>query len=335
MSAKEHSLQDGTQLTRPDDTTVLMERMVELAGLRLATIVDRAELAGICTLLKEGTVTNDQVWQMLLKFYHFAPAADDTSEWLQPVRYDYVTTQLRLTSLVAEGRPDNTPGNVQNLATSHYGDPTPTETQAARWMQDIMRMVDTIVGPYVPNVPPIDWVADQLPDALRNEVRSDAAREWFGSVCAIGEAMHGRGANGCGAFSMGTQSMYVADALAQAVLAAINDHQSATVDEDAVLALGRIELFWALLKGFTFGAVSAPLSRLTAMLGSNAAIVERIDRALQAGLEVLKGTDAAAHRWGSKDRAGSEHITTDELLRKLRERIDQEREEAESLKYVR
>lgn len=279
-----------TVLQRPADTTALMERMMVLSRLRLQSFAQRTELVGLVTLQIEGSITANNIWELLLGFYQCTPSSDDV--WLNSVRRDHISTWNNLAKLVAcETLPEDNP-----------------EEQAEEWLRSVMRTLDTVAGDSSKILP--GWkVADALPGMLFSEVE----RRSFGSPDAIGEAL----ARHISSFGSRDQGARLLDILAKEVIRAVSKYQEGTDASGRTTALSCVEIWWLFLMGMTSGTMHS--RNAPTML--NWDVVDRIDLALRSGLGVLGGNGDQTAYWGGS--AGQSTIA--DLIARLRKRVTDEK----------
>jgi hypothetical protein len=319
MSDTASSMDD--KVIKPTSPDALQERALSLSAERLLSFVDRAELFGITTLLVKGVVKRDEVWKTLLRFNMISE--HDQSELLQAVRDDLNEVWMRLDSLAS----NVTPVALEPL--DIHDRPTP------RWLIDMMAQLHQELRHSRVFA---HEAASLVPDKLLHCIEHDLLMEKYGSPLAIGHSLEALPSGGGIGFGGKGQSIWAADALAQAVLYSINvyDEIMESDSDESKIELGRIKLWWMFLKGFTFSLAHRHMGLQTLpTLVENPAIAERIKEALTEGLKRLSNVEVTPTPvWsGLIGNLNSEvhRMPTPELVELLTERIATTAKEMEDL----
>lgn len=155
-----------------------------------------------------------------------------------------------------------------------------------------------------------------------DEAISRAFRE-FMSPYGMGAALEGLPSHGALSFGGPEQGVYVLDALTRTVQANLEEYDGATGDERA-LALGRVQLFWMMLKGFIYSAVSAGEGQgLISVLAQHPDVVGRAKEVLSEGFDLISTTGEVATPAWRQGEHGALMLPTVELIAELETAIKQ------------
>lgn len=307
------------RIITPKATDALEERALALSSARLLSFVDRAELAGITTLMIQGGITRASVWQVLLNFYSITEDGDET--FLAQPRADLAEVWMRLDSL-ASNCPSASPEEQDS-----------SERSKPRWLVDTMHLIERELSSsrlYVGDV------VDLLPEELTYDLRQRVVSKNYGSPMAIGYSLEAGGGFGGIGFGAQGQSIWVADALAEALLHAVNvyDEIIDPASDAAKIELGRIRLWWMLLKGFAYSLAHRRQGMPTLpTLVDHPEMLELIKQALTIGLDRLSAASIeTTPKWvgvHSGINSKVKNMPTPELIELLEKRVDEERADME------
>lgn len=310
------------RIIKPKTTDALDERALALSTKQLLSFVDRAELAGIMTLMIKGSITRGDVWGTLLHFYGINKDNDNTP----PVsaHTDLKEVWMRLDGLASNCLP------ALPVEQDSYLRPMP------RAAGDTMYLIEREMRSGRLHE---SELAKLLPGELVSYVFHRKVIESYGTPMAIGYSLEAQPALGGGlGFGGKGQSIWVADAFAQALLYSVNvyDEIIDPASDESKVELGRIRLWWMLLKGFTY-SLAHRYSGLQTLpeLADHPEMFERIKQALTIGLERLRTADIeTTPKWsGMRSRTSSkvQKMSTSALIELLEQRVAAAAKETENL----
>lgn len=317
----------------------LNRRIGELAARRHLSAWMLAEIASISALINEGSITAEDVWQIILSHANISsyveapdPSNLGESDWLIQQLTDRAVVWQHLAALCAGEEIERLPEMPGPYDDHNTPEAVATRDELLRFYTDGLNLLERRFGGALNG----QDVLDLLGHELRHSIEHHLAVQWLGSPYVIGASLHALPTTGAGGFGIDDQGVYllkswVGDLLAD--LRTYNEMQVSQVNrEDAKVreTLGRIELKWMMLKGFVYSMLSTTQGRnLPAMLVSRLDLVRELERALVDGLTALQPKHPQTPQWGGIGPCEIETTPTLDLTRKLWRRMKREQEDAE------
>lgn len=329
-------IDDAARLDRPADQLPLVLRIQELSSQRCTTAWMLTETAAISLLLAEGGITAGRVWELVRARYNIASCVsstldpEDDPDWLARPLADRALVWSHLGALCAGLEVPPVPA-----LPGPYDDQDTPEATAL-----IAQTVDFLAGGLnlLAKQDQVDGgrLLEHFEHELRHGVEHQLAVRWFGGMCAIGASLHGLPLPG-GSFGLKDQPVYVLKALVEVLKRDIAEYETASCNEQddprvGQELLGRIELWWSFVKGYTCDMVDTHQGTIVvAMLVDHPALVEDLKAVLMRGLELMN-SGTRIPEWSGRidcdtDRRVAE-MPTDTLIGKLDTRLHFEKAQA-------
>ncbi len=296
-------INDTDSLCRPDDQQPLLRRIKDLSTQQYTTQWMQVEVAAIATLLEDGDIAAGQVWQLTLPHYNIAPSVSSTPnpyngpDWLARPLADRALVWDHLTVLCAAQEVTMVPA-----LPGPYDDRTPeTDVLVAQAFDFLTRGLNLFADrDIVSGV----TVLGQFEHRLRHDIKHHLAVQWFGGMHAVGASLHALPLPG-GSFGLDDQPVYVLKALVEVLKRDIADYEDASlVDQGSFLSrelLGRIQLWWGLIKGYTYDMVHTYQGKIVvAMLVKYPSLTDDLRTVLAQGLELGNSGQPVTPAWGCR-----------------------------------
>jgi hypothetical protein len=324
-------LPDEAHLNATSDDAGLLRRLRALGQLRYSVVRTRIEIAAIAQLLDEGTITAGELWQLLLPQYNIAssvsstPRETDDPSWLAPVHADQQAIWENLTNIVA----GNQPAELMQVP-APYAEVSDSDPLLELWLADLAQQLNMLERRYY--VSP-EQVLDALSYELRHGIEHHLAVQWFGGPFAVGASLYALPLPG--GIGRDGQILYFLKAMVGNLRLDLDAYRDLSDDtETSQETLGRIMLWWTLIKGFTYGMLNATGSNIPAMLLNHEALITDLKAVLTEGVEVVNRPGRAmTPQWGSRRdcrlHQDVAETPTPELLAALDNRLAAERDNAD------
>ncbi len=350
-------IDDEAELTIPEFTAALDRRALELATAGFLTHPSRTELAAICHLRAHGRITGRQLLELTAKSVHLdaALAHKPDQEFIQePVFGVQPGVWANLGRLVlgedVTFEPFPLPDDPGRLTVTVYEAQQAWRERQRDLMRGWFKTVMTDLEQALRQESLYDFeTVDDLPAELVRALEADIVRKHFDGLYGIGAALHSQpsaSASGLGR-AIGVQGVWVADALARAILRTIAELEAAdaTNQEERDALKLHINLWWGLLKGYAYSAVHHHFGQsLPGMLASDPDVVERICAALESGLTTINREGRGVERHGEVEGWSDGHgelaqrialTYTSKLVTELKNAVEAERRAMEALRNIR
>ena len=323
----------------PHDTSGVWERLTTLADLTWPTLAEQVERRALIAWLRPNANAID--WMSVLKFaYELTHEGPQSGEQFQlPALTAARTAWENIRQLAGGGKLQ--PARVE-LNDSAGFEPWSElrKTQALDWWQTAMKELDELLTLGV--ISSFDLPEHTTCQTLMEALRRHFMREPFDGPMAIGASIYLEpGLPGTGLGSE-RQTLYVMEALAFAVNAAVATVRAAgdTDEMRRTTTIMRLEFFWQLLKGYTWASrkigMGTPLPELLAYRED---IWEAARHALLLGRDALAiiQDQSTVHfmRHGGGLSAAIATSTTEELIAEMDASIAEGRRTWEQLRNMR
>jgi hypothetical protein len=337
-------IDDTATLLSPHNQTALIRRLKELSTHEYTTAWMLVESAAIAALLEEGVISAGQVWQLVLPRYGIAPSVSSTPDpanepgWLIPPLSDRALVWEHLTALCT----DQELAPVPAPPGPHDHDDTPEVLALlGQALEFHATSLDFLYKRFGVPASGRDLLG-RLGYDLRHDIEQHLAVQWFGGAYAVGASLHALPLPG-GAFGTKDQPVYVLKALVEVLKRDIADYEDARlIDQDSTSSrelLGRIQLWWGLVKGYTYDMIGTHQGRIVvAMLVRHPELVEDLKAVLVQGRDLTSPDLPVTPTWGHRTDCllGQEiaEIPTSELIELLDARLDTERELSDPTRFL-
>lgn len=237
-----------TALERPEDTTTLTQRLVQLTREAVQLPEWRAEIAAIAELLHTGTVTQEWLLAAITEFHFYSTELLETNSRAVKQEYGHMLFKIwqNLQRLVA--------GRTVELRVTLTQLPPKNDRALDYWREACGDLATSVVENALRSVEYLllrglfdkhQW-SYVMPRALANAIESTATRYRLDGPLVLGYLLARDGR-----FESEGALVYAVAALTQAVVQSTEEANS-QIANDKHPDITRLSFFWSLLKGMAF-----------------------------------------------------------------------------------